>query len=249
MGRQKPKDPPPMLAPLWIMTFTDMTSLLLTFFIMILTFSSMEEEKFKDAAGSLAGAFGVLTPDRVPSKRDIEKQQNLQYLDQHREGITDPSMRKEQIDEAMNKIQNPDIFKTKVERDDVIEGSRLKITPLENEELFHLGTDRLTENARQVITEMGIFFRGTKARLLIETHIDNLSWQFGADSAAEMTRRQAHAIAKVLEEAGMTPERIGVTPMGETMPLNANATSRERYENRRIEVLVMPDFKDPLMRP
>ena len=130
----------------------------------------------------------------------------------------------------------------------MIEGTRLKITPLENEELFHLGTDRLTENAKQVITEAGIFFRATKARLLIEVHIDNLSWQFGADSAAEMTRHQAHTVAKVLEEAGMIPERIGITPMGDTMPLNSNETSRDRYENRRIEILVTPDAKDPLMR-
>ena len=45
----------------WIMTYGDMMSLLLTFFILIVSFSTIQESKFDEAVSSLQEAFGVLT--------------------------------------------------------------------------------------------------------------------------------------------------------------------------------------------
>ena len=44
----------------WVMTYADMMSLLLTFFILIVSFSSLQQSKFKQAAQSLQEAFGIL---------------------------------------------------------------------------------------------------------------------------------------------------------------------------------------------
>ena len=50
----------------WVMTYGDMMSLLLTFFVLIVSFSSMQEAKFKQAAQSLKEAFGVMAmPESV----------------------------------------------------------------------------------------------------------------------------------------------------------------------------------------
>lgn len=47
--------------PLWIVTFTDMMSLLLTFFILLLTYSTPKVEKLFDLRGSIQGTFGIFT--------------------------------------------------------------------------------------------------------------------------------------------------------------------------------------------
>lgn len=54
-------------APNWIVTFADLATLLLTFFILLLSYSEMDVEKYKKMAGSLAGAFGssVIQDDAV----------------------------------------------------------------------------------------------------------------------------------------------------------------------------------------
>ncbi|WP_111498432.1 MULTISPECIES: flagellar motor protein MotB [Marinobacter] len=54
-------------APSWIVTFADLATLLLTFFILLLSYSSMDVEKYKTMAQSLAGAFGssVIQDDAV----------------------------------------------------------------------------------------------------------------------------------------------------------------------------------------
>ncbi len=46
-------------APGWIVTFADLMSLLLTFFVLILSFASIDKPKFKTAMGSIKQALGV----------------------------------------------------------------------------------------------------------------------------------------------------------------------------------------------
>jgi len=45
--------------PAWVMTFADLMSLLMCFFVLLLSFSEMDALKFKRLAGSMAQAFGV----------------------------------------------------------------------------------------------------------------------------------------------------------------------------------------------
>ena len=51
-------------APKWVVTFGDLMSLLLCFFVLLLSFSEMDRQKYKLVAGSLAQAFGVQRKDR-----------------------------------------------------------------------------------------------------------------------------------------------------------------------------------------
>ncbi len=50
---------PPAGAPLWMATFADMMSLLLCFFVLILSFAEMNVPKYKQISGSLQSAFGI----------------------------------------------------------------------------------------------------------------------------------------------------------------------------------------------
>jgi len=54
----KCKCPPPGL-PMWMGTFSDLMSLLMCFFVLLLSFSEMDVLKFKQIAGSMKFAFGV----------------------------------------------------------------------------------------------------------------------------------------------------------------------------------------------
>jgi chemotaxis protein MotB len=49
----------PQGAPAWVMTFADLMSLLMCFFVLLLAFSEMDVSKYKEMAGSLKNAFGV----------------------------------------------------------------------------------------------------------------------------------------------------------------------------------------------
>ena len=65
----KDDGPPP--TPDWIVTFIDLMSLLFTFFILLLTFSTPRVEKLFELRGSLRGSFGVFGPERDDRDTDL----------------------------------------------------------------------------------------------------------------------------------------------------------------------------------
>ncbi len=69
MAEQECKCPPPGLPP-WMGTFADLMSLLMCFFVLLLSFSEMDVLKFKQIAGSMKFAFGVQNKIEV---KDIPK--------------------------------------------------------------------------------------------------------------------------------------------------------------------------------
>ena len=79
-GSDPPPDEPPPCeegAPGWVVTFGDMMSLLLTFFILLLSFATMDTVKYKVLSGSIQVAFGVqeLTPtfNRPQTRNDCQR--------------------------------------------------------------------------------------------------------------------------------------------------------------------------------
>ena len=67
---KKPPDPPGDI-PAWVMTFSDVITLLMTFFILLLTFSSMEPEAHRDMMQTiLPGSMGVASNSQSPNPKD-----------------------------------------------------------------------------------------------------------------------------------------------------------------------------------
>lgn len=249
MSVPKPPEEPPAGAPAWIVTFTDMMSLLLTFFVLLLTFTTKNTGKLSRMSGALRAQFGgigdvgvvrraVMTPDTVGKGPQGEEGNPAPFLRQDFEG------------ELSNLVQDKGAFKTQLTFDDVLEGIRLKLHLEGGGEIFRLGTADLEENARQVLSEMGDFMRTQRVRVVIEVWVDGKTWKFSTmRDPWELTAAQAQSVAAVLEKAGMTPELIAIAPKGEIASGFASETAVERAKNRRVEMVVMPLDMDPLFAP
>ena len=86
MSDECPKCPPPGL-PAWMGTFADLMSLLMCFFVLLLSFSEMDVLKFKQIAGSMKFAFGVQNKIEV---KDIPKGTRVIAME-FRPGRPDPT--------------------------------------------------------------------------------------------------------------------------------------------------------------
>ena len=86
MEEEKCKCPPPG-APAWMATFSDLMSLLMCFFVLLLSFSEMDVLKFKQIAGSMKFAFGV--QNRIEVK-DIPKGTSV-IAQEYRPGRPEPT--------------------------------------------------------------------------------------------------------------------------------------------------------------
>ncbi|QUN04860.1 flagellar motor protein MotB [Shewanella yunxiaonensis] len=101
MAKQKCPDCPP-AAPPWLATFSDLMSLLMCFFVLLLSFSEMDVLKFKQIAGSMKYAFGVQNKVEV---KDIPKGTSVIALE-FRPGRPDPSPI-EVINQQTNEMTQP----------------------------------------------------------------------------------------------------------------------------------------------
>ncbi|MEG3619100.1 OmpA family protein [Magnetovibrio sp. PR-2] len=66
------KKAPPAGAPMWMVTFADLMALLLTLFVLLLTFSEMDVIKYQSLAGSLSEAFGTSETSKLSGMIEID---------------------------------------------------------------------------------------------------------------------------------------------------------------------------------
>ena len=212
----------------WVMTYGDLMSLLLTFFVLIVSFSSMQESKFEQAAESLKEAFGVMAqPEHVielnkpliPRKSDREG--NLEFLYEVRD--LEKTVLEENLDDQI-------MIET---RDD---GVLIRLpAPL----LFRSGQAVLLDVSQPVLKKLASLFRKFPGEVRVEGHTDNIPITSASfPSNWELSSARAVAVARYFQGLGIPPGRLAATGYGEYRPQGSNDTDDGRATNRRVEILL-----------
>ena len=134
-------------APAWMATFSDMATLLLTFFVLLLSFANMDIENFKMALGSVKEAFGV----NKEVKGDFAARSNslVEFSDTPITALNAPER-----DEYYNEVQKLRKYIQKrnmAGRIEVISAEVGIILRVKDVALFDTGSDQLTKDARPVL--------------------------------------------------------------------------------------------------
>ena len=236
MARKKPEEERPRGAPAFMTTYGDMMTLLLTFFVLLLSFSSIREAKFRRAIGSLKGALGVMPfeqsvikPERVP----IPQLTNLQ---------------ESEIAESIVKLE--DILSDQ----ELTEAVRLQITDrgmtitIDDPVMFESGKAELKPKAYPILTRVASLARGWPNTIRIEGHTDSdpihtvkfpSNWELSS-------ARALNVLHFLQEDTGFDPRNLIAIGMGEFHPVAANDTPENKAKNRRIEIHI--DY-NPEIRP
>ena len=108
-------------APKWVVTFGDLMSLLLCFFVLLLSFSELDRQKYKQVAGSMEKAFGVQRRAKV---MEVPKGMKMIAKDFDQELIA--TRMKEEIGKELDEIISSQLADLKEQIE--IEGSDEEIT-------------------------------------------------------------------------------------------------------------------------
>jgi len=214
-------------APMWIVTFSDLMSLLLTFFVLLLSFSTITEEDFNQAMMSLQGAFGVLprfthlvhpSPRRANPATEETKRQARRL------------QRKLQIQGLEKRV--------KVEYD---ASGGLKIS-LPDAVLFGPGSATLNADAYPVLEDVAEVL-AEMPHTFIEVHGHTDSSPLTAEGTFrdnyDLSYYRAHAVAERLVVSGGIPrEQFELVAAGPSQPTASNETEAGRVANRRVEIYV-----------
>lgn len=215
-------------APFWLVTYGDMVTLLLAFFILLISFSSLDEKKFGEAAKSLKGALGIL-------KRHESILDNKKFKFEE-ENILDKM-------EIYENIQELERTTKELGLDEVIS---IKFTEtglliqMGDKVLFDLGKADLRSKAFPILNIVGKTIRSRAREVLVSGHTDNIpidTKEF--PSNWELSSARATSVVKYLIDFANVPaEILAATGYSEFRPLLPNDSPENRQKNRRVEFLV-----------
>lgn len=116
MARKKPE---PTLIPEWLVTFADLMSILVAFFVLLISFSIQDQEKLQIVAGSMKDAFGVLAVQRKSGVVERDGNPQREYLKNLTLEETKADTEYSDIDHDKHKNQGSEANTFAIEKNDV----------------------------------------------------------------------------------------------------------------------------------
>jgi chemotaxis protein MotB len=249
-------------APAWMATFADLMSLLMCFFVLLLSFSEIDLQKYKQVAGSMAMAFGVQDetfatkipkgtsfvareyspgrPDPKPIKMPSESSSGLQQT------ASSPSINRavlQHVQSLAERIRSS--LRLEINRGMVdVETESLKIIiRIHEKNVFPSGSTDLMGDFKGVIAKIARILLETPGRIVVAGHTDNIpihgarfrsNWELSASRAVTV-------VHELLNAAPVDEKRFLVEGHGEMRPLAANDSAANRAHNRRVEIVLEQD--------
>ena len=196
---------------MWIFTYGDMVTLLLVFFVLLLTFCKTDIEKFKSVAESFKP-----TPPGSP------------FFLSGQPSVLDSLARQAET------VEVPE--ENFVSLDD-----RGVVVSFKDSALFAPGSAQLLPTAIESLGRFVKFLYALPNDIIIEGHTDNQQGGSRAfPSNWELSSARASAVARYFQREGIKGDRMTVLGFAEFRPRFRNDTPQKRALNRRIDVLIKP---------
>ncbi len=206
----------------WMVTYADMVTLLLTFFILYYSIASVNMQKFKEAIlGEESASIGML--EMLDS---IELKENIESLT--------PTKSKDILSEIK------DVAEEKSETIDVATDQSKIIVRVPGNSLFESGDAFLVKEARTVLDEIiKIIKTYPQYKTHIQGHTDDIpisTERFPTNW--ELSAARATAVLRYFIDKGIDPLKVTATGYADLFPLFTNETEIGRSKNRRVEFVL-----------
>ncbi len=221
-------------APRWVVTFGDLMSLLLCFFVLLLSFSELDRQKYKQVAGSMEKVFGVQRRTKV---MEVPKGMKMIAKDFDQELIA--TRIKEDIGKELDEIISSQLADLKEQIE--IDGSDEEIIiRLMGESTFDSGKAVIRPKMKPLLKKVAELFRSNANDIIIAGHTDNVPIRRGPyRTNLRLSTARASAVAEyIISAANVNPQRISTMGFGEYRPIDTNDTAEGRQKNRRVEIIL-----------
>lgn len=218
-------------APAWIVTYGDMMSLLLCFFIMLVAMSEIKDEKFQKLLESVKRAFGYdMGAEVAPGSR-----KNTTGIFEKLQMFSTPRGRKNVYGGAEVLNVRGKFFLCKTVR----EGRMITVG---EETGFEKGSTEVLPEMR--VSLDAIFeevLKDYSNRLVIRGHTSARELPEGM-TEWQLSFLRSKAVADYLERKGVNPRRLRLSACGGHDPIDTNLTPEGRVRNRRVEIVVSEEL-------
>ena len=208
---------------LWAVTYGDLMSYLMIFFLMMFSFSISKTDrsksrKYEESLSNIQKAFGGKVSEKQKERQEQQKQEDS-FEQKMKETV--------QTSDLSSLVQ--------------IQSSERKVKLVLTEGvLFTSGHAELKDRAKTVLAPIAAELKKVNNDIIIEGHTDNVPIKSGKYASNwELSMARAYSVLVFFMEQGIEARHLAGIGYGENRPIADNATSEGRAKNRRIEISLM----------
>ena len=247
----------------WLLTYSDMITLLMLFFVVLYSMSSADAGKARALAEEMqsvlaGGNWGIFETMGRTQKRGIDN-----YSGRAGAGSKNPYSTKDTRQVKVMSKAN-ELFKPEIESKylQVTMDERGLIITLTGDIFFEGGSAKLEEPARPVLNKVSTLLKALPNYVRIEGHTDNYKVSVSKtgeryDTNWDLSSARSITILRYLvEENFVDPKKFSAVAFGEYRPIDDNNTPEGRAYNRRVDIVILnekpvseqtnPDIPRPL---
>jgi len=229
----------------WLTTFNDLVTLLMVFFVLLFTMSTIDTKKMQDFQYALQSGLGILGEGKMVSVsvRATQPVNDMSHVMTQAEEVHENENEVKPGGKLADEIWQLMESDLNIQVNHTQHGTRLSF---EDQVLFDFG--------KAAINPAGFTFLDTIAKALkivnyavrVEGHTDNIPIQTKRfPSNWELSVARAVNVVKYFAEvSNINPQRLSAVGYGESRPVASNDLPTERAKNRRVEILLLTEGKE-----
>lgn len=252
----------------WLTTYSDMVTLLLAFFVLLFSFSTVDAQKWQALVDALTGNVGIIDGGQSFSTTPgIDDGSDLDNIADASDLFKDKVMASDdpgEVDDKSNQIkqQNDKEFvalyesistymeENNIDADVLINKAHTEIlVRFRDYILFDTGKSDIKQKALNILNEIVLF---------INDNIDNINFIRVVGSADNRpintylyqtnwelsTDRAVKVVRYLQEEHGISGNKLVAAGYGEYHPIESNDTAEGRAKNRRVDIFIVRNVVD-----
>jgi chemotaxis protein MotB len=226
-------------------TFADLMALMMTFFVLLYSFSSIDETKYREIARSMASGFGgVLRTTQTPPANTVGPTSMIDPPMRRSKRGKSTSRKKGGAQQDLEKELQKSLASEIAEGIIAVETSGNNVVIRFPDEIaFPSGSDEISDAIMPILERVTNALQEAPGLIMVSGHTDDRpiqsekfrsNWSLSTDRAVTVIQR--------LEELGtIDSSRISAVGYGDTRPLAPNDSPENRARNRRVEIAIVQE--------
>ncbi len=230
-------------APEYMLTYGDLVTLLMCFFVLLFAMSSTDAQKFEALMVSFQGSAGIL-PGGTSMSQSTMQFEGMPEKNQS----TSQTVQLDSMEKLKEELQK-EVGKGKLSKDVQMNVEvRGLVIRLPDNVLFDSGSAEIKAEALLSLKTIGQVLNKKEygnSMVRVEGHTDNMPINsFKYPSNWELsTARSTNVIKYLIASIKMNSERLSASGYGEFHPIASNADASGRSKNRRVDIVVLSSIE------
>jgi len=234
----------------WLLTYSDMVTLCLTFFVLLYSFSTLDAIKWKSVVTSLQGSLGPLEGGKSVLQHAAEQATGEEGSADRGQGVQlDPQRVQDLLRYQQEMVM---LEKVKGRLDQYLDEKGLSasvavsmeerglVLRFQESVLFEKSRADLVQGSKEILQEVTSILKEIDNPVRIEGHTDDLPINTPRyPSNWELSTARATNVLRFLVNEGMPGQRLSAVGYGEFHPIVPNTSEANRKKNRRVDIVII----------